>query len=217
MEIVIPQRADQSAMLDFGLVALTEAIAQIAPDTVGAGLLGGEFGYGANFENDVFAMRTYYWGDCDCGYEQKDIAWSESHEHAPECYQRRVVSDMTAAGGKPSAFSKTYVDRPQNVGYDEWRKIEARIRRKWCKHFGLSFPSCCAIHCTCDYDKEWKVFRAVNDHLPTCSLELPNFRHKASGFEVRWYKWIGRDMQTSGDADLRRMFAECMDSLSRAT
>lgn len=70
--------------------------------------------YGTNYENDVFVMRTQYWGDCTCG--------------AMEC------------------------------GPDEPER-------------------------DCD---------------PTCPMVLPNFRHKASGFEVEWYKYIGRSMMVRG-------------------
>lgn len=47
-------------------------------------------------------------------------------------------------------------------------------------------------HCSCPYSEDdW-----AQDHVKDCRLVmgLPNFRHKTSGLEVRWYKWIGRDV-----------------------
>ena len=71
--------------------------------------------YGTNFENDVFSMKTQYWGDCTC-----------------------------------SAMD-TGPDEPE-------RDCEA-----------------------------------------TCPMALPNFRFKPTGFEVRWYKYIGRGMEIAGE------------------
>lgn len=42
------------------------------------------------FENDTFRMQPYYWGDCGCGFDQRDSQWSEDHQHAPECYQTEL-------------------------------------------------------------------------------------------------------------------------------
>jgi len=71
--------------------------------------------YGTNFENEVFLMKTQYWGDCTCG--------------------------------------------AMDTGPDEPER----------------------------------------DCEPTCPMQAPNFRFKPTGFEVRWYKYIGRDMEFSGE------------------
>lgn len=34
--------------------------------------------YGCNFENDLFAMRKFYWGGCSCGED-------ETEDHEPDC------------------------------------------------------------------------------------------------------------------------------------
>lgn len=52
------------------------------------------------------------------------------------------------------------------------------------------------------------------DEETECEPQKPNFVHKPSGFEVRWYKWIGRDNELKGFcADLVAMFAECSKSI----
>lgn len=45
----------------------------------------------------------------------------------------------------------------------------------------------------------------------------PHFWHKASGFRVWWYKWIGRDMQTVNlPADLTPIFRDCLADIALA-
>ena len=65
IEIVIPYQADS------GLVELTEYLTKKVFRGVwqGGGLLGGEFGYGVDYENDTFMMHPYCW----C--EQDDCKW----------------------------------------------------------------------------------------------------------------------------------------------
>lgn len=69
IQIIFPAGADLTNQLDHGLVSLTEAIHQIEPDCVAHGFFGGEFGYGASYENEVFAMHPYCW----C--ERHDCPW----------------------------------------------------------------------------------------------------------------------------------------------
>lgn len=69
LHVFTPPIANQTDALGFGLTALTEAIAQLSPEQVRHGLLGGEFGYGAEYENDTFMMRPYCW----C--ERTDCLW----------------------------------------------------------------------------------------------------------------------------------------------
>lgn len=68
IEIVTPPVARIEDALESGLVSLTEAIAKIDPGAVAHGCLGGEFGYGAEWSNDVFEMHPFDWEpECDCG------------------------------------------------------------------------------------------------------------------------------------------------------
>lgn len=61
---------------------------------------------------------------------------------------------------------------------------------------------------SCDCNGEHECSATCSSHLPT----EPNFRHKASGATVTWYKYIGRGMEVS-EADWPAIFAECFDSL----
>lgn len=120
--------SEDSDIVSQCLYVLCETIIRgLMPDERGGGL-GGEFGYGVNFENDAFVMRRFYWGDCDCGSDEND-----------------------------------------------------------------------------------------EPHKPTCSLERPNFLHKRTGLEIRWYKWIGRDMEAKPETiiDWGAIWTECMESIPR--
>lgn len=68
--------------------------------------------YGPEFESNVFEVHPYYWGDCSCGYAEKETAWSETNTHRAECYQ-------TVFDGRVEAFKKS-------IGYSDdfpvWRK-----------------------------------------------------------------------------------------------
>lgn len=103
-------------------------------------------GYGQYHENDVFAMRRYYWGDCDCGFEEREIAFDDTN--------------------------------PSEEDYMKW------------------------LH--------------ENSHLDSCALVLPNFLHKRTGLEIRWYKYIGRGMSANKPIDCREfadIIKECIASL----
>ncbi|MBV6391393.1 MAG: hypothetical protein KPEEDBHJ_00601 [Anaerolineales bacterium] len=41
--------------------------------------------YGMDFENDVFSVFPCYWGDCTCGFDQKDAQWQEENHHDENC------------------------------------------------------------------------------------------------------------------------------------
>ncbi|MDP9162140.1 MAG: hypothetical protein M3O09_18185 [Acidobacteriota bacterium] len=52
--------------------------------------------------------------------------------------------------------------------------------------------------CTCGRSKLHGEWQHSNEHVRPCEIwwcGQPNFMHKPSGLEVRWYKYIGRDMK----------------------
>lgn len=180
------------------LYYLSEVLAHKNESTQAHGFLGGEYGYGNEFENEVFEMHPYYWGECECGYEEIAYKWSESHPHK-DCYQNEY----------------------KKIPYDwiKQPKEHTQAVRALCKKFGINYNDGfgSAVHCTCGHDKEWKDWSSKNDHLKTCLVVVPNFKHKKTGLEIRWYKYIGRGMscnQNVSEKQFKEIVKDCIDSLT---
>lgn len=250
IQIIIPKGADMSDGLDHALVSLTEAVSQIDEELVAHGLLGGHFGYGARYENDVFVMRPFYWGDCDCGADERSEAWHEANPHASNCWQaerdrrwnaydERIGWDeikkaaFPGGGGPMEMLGMEEVNSPMpgvrmmisrkrdDAPMERWRKASdlrdkarAEIVRDLYIERGMK-PEPYQWHCSCERDERARA--ADIGHRETCALELPNFHHKRSGLEVRWYKYIGRGMETKNaeGVDLTAVFSECLASLPK--
>ena len=156
-----------------GLYDLSEFLARRAPDRQHHGMLGGEYGYGQEFQNDVFEMFPFFWGDCGCGHEDAEGAWADAHPHADSCYQCELERRTDAAGdGSPGVSSIA------NLLAEEWGLPELG----------------CAVHCTCGRDAVYAAWLAEHAHDPRCGVARPNFAHVGSGLRVSWYKYIGRSM-----------------------
>lgn len=147
-----PNATDPDASdLSKGLRQLSELLYR-AYKQEGHGGLGGQFGYGADFENEVFMMHHYCW--CE----------------KPECL--------------------------------------------WCTIWLSNEVECTEEAATTHRDKQTKEVREKYGDWPAQHPGAPHFWHKASGLQVRWYKWIGRDMETSTEAyNLPQILAECIESI----
>lgn len=180
-EIQIVYAVPDDSYVSGGLRHLTKLLADSGLET-GYGL-GGEYGYGCEYENDVFEMHPFWWGDCECGFDARDCEWTESHPHADDCYQ----SELDRRGGYGAAET---------------------LAKEW----GLSYYGC-AVHCTCGHKEAYQAWRKENDHDPKCAIVRPNFRHKSSGSEVRWYKYIGRDNEVDLHDEWSKIMSECEGSI----
>lgn len=255
VEITIP--AQTMDALERGLIRLTAEIDERDADAVAHGFLGGAHGYGAHMDTPVFSMRPYYWGDCDCGADDRSEAWWAAHPHADDCYQSELRRRMdaydervgykeiesAAFGGNDTAsilfggmdtqsepivlngveivFSSIMTPR-KDEATERWRKahdargkFEEQTYRALAKIFGTDPKYGAAVHCTCGVDKQAAAYFETESHYDTCAVELPNFLHKPSGLEVRWYKYIGRGMDVRGaaPANLGALIDECVASL----
>lgn len=230
LTVVLPERSDDD--ISDSLRDLTAAIARAVPDENYGFGLGGENGYGANFENDVFAMRRFYWGECDCGWKELESDWSEKHKHADDCYfvvSRQMIDASPLQAERETALIErgkhswgSPGERKAQSRVDDvcaqFRDYEQHVYRSLCDKHGIPWNNGwgCAVHCSCDHDRQWKAFLVDHSgHKETCSLELPNFHHKASGSRIKWYKWIGRDneVEMPEGVDFRAIIAECIASL----
>lgn len=129
------------------------------------GALGGEYGYGANFENDVFMIHRYCW----C--ERDDCPWCLSCS----CDDDAMI--YHDASGQVIDADAYYDLLPGERGEE------------------ISVPEK-----KCDYCK--------GNATPE-----PNFRHKASGSTVTWYKYVGRGMDVHLRTEWDQIMAECLASL----
>lgn len=216
LTVVVPSRSKD--FLSDALRDLTMEICKRNPESEVGGFLGGRYGYGVDFENSVFVMRPYYWGDCDCGYEQREDDWSRAHKHSLDCYQSELRSRRIATGMwevKPEGQFEYWL---HNAPYEKYQEADAKICDDLCAKFNLDRSFGAAVHCTCDHEPKWNAFCDTPEgtHYPTCAVELPNYRHKATGFEVRWYKYIGRDNELKNEPpDMGAVLSECFGSLGK--
>jgi hypothetical protein len=160
-----------------------------------------EYHYAPEFENEVFAVRPYYWGDCTCGYEAKESVWCKANQHSKDCYQ--------------TAY-QALEDDLEAKGYNEWGKDLKRYQRErkaLCERFGITwnYGLGCAVHCTCDYRANWEKFASENDHSHDCLLVMPNFHYKPTDYQLKWYKYPLRDSYANQELTVRQ-FAAMIDA-----
>lgn len=205
-----------STNIDMDLVNLTEYLTKKVFKGVwqGGGLLGGEFGYGVHYKNKVFEMFPYYWGDCTCGFDNYEY----TGDHRKKCYQTELDIEKKKKGWKKRG--RGILEAPERWSYDKERKIEDKIYKLLCTKYNLSYPAGCAVHCTCDYEERYnkwlKKIGYANYHKKSCLLEKPNFRYRLSNLMIRWYKWIGRDMEFSRELkpqEWKKIYQDCIRSI----
>lgn len=195
--------------IEHDLVNLTEYIEKVTGETASGGFLGGQYGYGIDYENETFLMRPYCW----C--EREDCPWCGGCQaenlhpgHGVDCYQTRlrVLREKRGGYGDP-AYSRARTELARAMALDPERGAE--------------------VHCTCGGDEEakrrydacdcdWHKGRGPFRFGPATTG--PNFWHKPSGLMVRWYKWIGRDTEYTPEepvpADWRLIYAETVASVT---
>jgi len=193
--------------------------------------------YGVEFENEVFAVFPYYWGDCTCGFDEMDMAWWKAHLHGSECYQtalrkgraanRKLVGlpvekgwfdgfDIEAETPEPGVKILTFAPKEdEREAHEKSRQLDDELYEKLCAEYGLPAHGC-AIHCTCGVDNEYDKWREAHDHDPQCPLVKSNFLHKPTGFSISWYKYPLRDSYMSEQLTVRQFAAivdKCVESL----
>lgn len=68
------------------LYELSRMLAIRNPDAQVHGGLGGEFGYGQDFKNEVFEMHPYIWeADCTCSIRARTAEWHRANPHSEAC------------------------------------------------------------------------------------------------------------------------------------
>ncbi len=123
IEVILPEGSfgnvgNEGSVAD-GLRFLTRAI-QVSGADISSGCLGGEFGYGADFVNEVFSMFPYYWGDCAC-----PSSW-ETGDHLEGCPELKPNFEHKKSGLTVDWYKYIGrgmdIDNPNNA---DWTKVLA--------------------------------------------------------------------------------------------
>ncbi len=144
--------------------------------------------YGVEFENDVFQVMPYWWGDCTCG--------AECPKHSGDCdivtkWNDWIEARLDYCSGMPdeNGFAE--------VNLDKFPEFEKR------------HP---APECTCAAEENWQE---KEEHEQDCKLIAPNFLFKPTGFSIQWYKYPLRDSYMSQNVTLdefRKIVSQCVES-----
>jgi hypothetical protein len=96
--------------------------------------------------------------------------------------------------------------------YDLRQKFEEKTRKELCKALGISWNKGygSAVHCTCDFEKQWAHFRESHTHDQRCQVARKSLLFKPTGFWLDWYKYPLRDAHSSSHVSLEE-FGEIVD------
>lgn len=192
--IVLPPRKMDS--LANGLIDLTEAIAERDADAIARGLLGGPFGYGGYWDDDLFMMHPYCW----C--EREDCPWCAGCDCPMSAFHYFVdgnevdYAEWTAFFDRETGGLKFSQSEREHKSWT--KKADAANRRRTEHHDPV-----------CDYCLGRGIFAG---YPPGHSA--PNFWHKPTGLMVWWYKYIGRSMEALGGGaklNMREVINECIE------
>lgn len=158
--------------------------------------------YGAEYKNNTFEVMEYYWGDCDCGYDDKEYAWTNENDHREDCYQKDYHK---IKGYQISKEHDKWLAQKLKPLYE---KYGWNIQKKKWWHG-------CAVRCSCDYNEKWATFCNENEHDKECHLVKPNFLYKPTDFRIQWYKYPLRDSYMNREISLgsfSRIIDDCIAS-----
>jgi hypothetical protein len=120
------------------------------------------------FENSIFIYRPYYDGECNCGYiENREKIYETEHD---ELCPTKFLTDLCIL----------YLNF-QMDGDTIKKLIKIETER-----MGLGYNSNAEFdyYCYCSWKNRIKKWDSINDHLSTCSIVLPNFYYKKTGFKI---------------------------------
>ncbi len=76
---------DNQAYVRKSLYDLSMRLGKRYPERQVHGALGGDWGYGQDFKNEVFEMHPQYYDGCTCGFHTRERLWLGEHVHAGSC------------------------------------------------------------------------------------------------------------------------------------
>lgn len=124
-EITIVTPPTASSSIDLDLVKLTKYLTKkvFKGKWQGGGLLGGEFGYGVDYENEVFMMKPFCW----CDREDCDWCAENSDSHQKRLFKKYGDKKWAEWGYAPNFWYK-----PSNlqVRWYKWIGRDTEFNKK---------------------------------------------------------------------------------------
>lgn len=176
------------------------------------------------YENEVFWIMPYWWGECTCGYDYIDNSHQEARslKHRPECYQIEYKQKVEPLS------TRLYGLQPGSKEYCEAERQAKEALLALYKKHNLEYDEKdpfrgCAVRCSCDYDerldavmKKYAALFGCDGHKTDCMLAKDNFHYKPTDFGIQWYKYPLRDSYMNQDISLeefRRIIDDCIASV----
>ena len=199
-----------------GLYILSEILQRSETAERCSSALGGTYGYGATFENDVFMMRPYCWCESDdclwcggqCGCDSGNVEYFLDGEPV----ERWQDASDTILG---DSYERLRALFNKNIYKgEEFEDAQAEFDAKCAERTRRLTTIYPAITHTCEPKGMFNDRPRGEDYG---FQQAPHFWHKASGLKIAWYKWIGRDMEVSNPnltfGDWRKIYTECLESI----
>jgi len=143
--------------------------------------------YGTNHQGKAFSMNRYWWGECECGFADRNNEWWRIHSHDEACFYWKGLEFDEKWG------DACWLDDPRHGEYE----VE---RDEFLAGHGVSEYGWRG-HCDCGLYDEYDEWRKVHNCNPNCPVVRPNFHwfgdDEIAEVEVRWYKFQGRDVEVS--------------------
>jgi len=218
--IVMPEASDDH--ISSGLRSLTKILEKHTGRDNVQGILGGRHGYGVDYKNDVFEMHPFYWGECICSHDELQDNFYETLQHEQHCYQTELKNALIAEGYKLNEWGgpADELDEEEHFAGRErlskFYSFKSAKAKELSAKYGFDTEVGVYVHCNCEYDVQDKAWHEENTHTEECPVDKPNFQHYESGFEVRWYKYIGRGMELNKNlnaAEWPLILLECANSV----
>lgn len=217
IQIVLPPISEDYISSD--LRDLTKAICGKTGEEAGCGL-GGEFGYAIDFENNIFKFHPYCWcdreecpycGGCNCPNSAYHY-FVDNNEASEKEYENFYIRET---------YQKFYPEKEVEWLKDNWLLLEKTGGKNHSVFMELSRVA--NTRRTVKKDKEcdfclekgiWEKYKTT--HGFDVDFGTPLFWYKKSNFKVKWYKYIGRDMEFNKEISKNewwKIFEECLKSV----
>lgn len=159
---------------------------------------------GANFENEVFKMKTHRFGTCHCLYGKEFRDFEEKQTHSLECFHTQW-SDIQEAFKKHPKYHDALILKTERIN----------MEIKLCRDFRIPYKGgVLGDICTCSFKKKWEDKGIL--HEETCEHVAPNFKHIESGFSVWWNQKFFRDSYSNERIEKKefsKIIKECLKSI----